>query len=367
MRISLLAGAIALLAATTAAHAGTHVGWYVAVDAGIHQPSKLNLTIDDVSLYSRDFDQSTDPEVPEGPVLSPAESKYSQGLKGGAAGFLRGGYQFTPHWRVEAELGDRESKIKRTLLDSGDNDSGATGAGHVNIGTAMVNVLYDFAPNSKIDPFVGLGAGQAHIKSSYRGQVDVDDDGDTVTTSYRLNNNARNSAWQFLAGFSWALSDRLNLDVTYRYLDAGKMKYKVTANATYTAFDCNFDDECCDDECCDGPCNVQNQSVEARNATVAVEAPPGMVSVDETDIITASTRRLHDQSLSVGLRWAFAAPPPPAPIVSAAAPRHRRNLPCRRRRRSTVPTVRRKTVRRRRPSPSTSPSTAPTCRIRLCR
>ncbi len=322
MRFKLVAGAAALALFATAAHAGTHIGWYVAADVGVHSPSKLHLTIDDVSIYSRDYDTDSGAEVPDGPALVPAGTRYNQTLKPGVASFVRGGYQFTPHWRVEAELGYRQSNIKHTLLDNGDNDSGASGSGHVNVATDMLNVIYDFAPDSKLDPFVGLGAGDARIKSSYRGQATFSgEDEDDVTATYKLNNRTSNGAWQILAGVSWALSDRLNLDVTYRYLDAGSMKYKVTANATYgVETECDDSDDCClpdaDCETVNFPEKVTNQRVRPATATTS-----DLVPVDETDIINGSTGRLSDQSVTLGLRWSFAPPAPPAPpVVEAAAP-----------------------------------------------
>lgn len=317
MRISLLAGAAALLAAASTAHAGTQIGWYVAADAGVHSLSTQHLTVSDVSLYSRSFDADSGAEISADPVLGGTTGPYSLKVKDGAAGFLHGGYQFTPHWRAELEFADRKGDIRRSLLDGNDSESGASGRGHLNLDSTLVNVIYDIAPENKVHPFVGLGAGNVRVKTTYRGEfVPTQTTGEAydVTTTYKISKKTFNTAWQFIAGLSWSLSDRLSMDLTYRYLDAGKVKYNITADSTYdvdvTSDDCGYSG---------GESNTErnaSRSVAVREARVTTTTVP----VTETDILGASSRRIRDQSLSIGLRWAFAAPPPPAPPVEAAAP-----------------------------------------------
>lgn len=321
MRFMLFAGASALIAIAGAAHAGTQIGWYVAADAGVHQPSTQHLSVSDVSLFSRDFDASSGAEFSNDPVLGGATGPYSLKPKDDAALFGRLGYRFAPHWRAELELGHRPGEIRHSILDGNDSESGANGRGHVNLDSTLVNVLYDFAPDSKVNPFLGLGVGNVRVKTTYRGAfvptptAQATGDPYDITTTYKINKKTFNTAWQFVAGVSWALSDRLDLDLTYRYLDAGKMHYDITADSTYSV-----------DVTTDDGCNYNNGGGDTeRNArrpaaVRAARVTTTTVPVAETDIIGASSSRLHDHSLSIGLRWSFAAPPPPAPPVEAAAP-----------------------------------------------
>ncbi len=325
MRFMLFAGASALIATAGAAHAGTQIGWYVAADAGVHQPSTQHLSVSDISLYSRDFDASSGADLPDDPVLGGATGPYSLKPKDDVALFGRLGYRFAPHWRAELELGNRPGEIKHSILDGNDSESGAAGRGHVNLDSTLINILYDFAPDAKVNPFIGLGVGNVRVKTKYRGEfVPTQTTGDPydITTTYKINKKTFNTAWQFVAGVSWALSDRLDLDLTYRYLDAGKMHYDITADSTYNvdvSDDCDEEDDCCFEEtaCTPPPPNPEGRAAPRLGANAQTI---NTVPVAETDIISASSSRLHDHSLTLGLRWSFAAPPPPAPPVEAAAP-----------------------------------------------
>lgn len=322
MRIKALASAaVALTLMASAATAGTHVGWYVAADGGVHQSSAQHVTITDATIYSQSVgafsgsSSSSDSlafDLPSGPAVDVVGQDFTLKTKPGAAGFVRAGYQFNPHWRVEAEVGDRLGKVKEL------------GEGHTNISTQMLNVLYDFIPEKDLHPFVGLGAGQATTKTMLKGNVQsVNIGGYDQDIVYKINSKTTNTAWQAIAGLSWALSDHMTMDLTYRYLDGGKVRYDVTADSTYNVA---VDDGCGYEEACGYGCDYSSACYGGKASPTAAVAPRtnaaviGTAAVSETDILVASPARIRDNSITLGLRWSFGGgnPPPPAMPMDSA-------------------------------------------------
>jgi outer membrane protein OmpA-like peptidoglycan-associated protein len=203
MKLKLLAG-VALASLFTAGTASAEPnGWYGAIDAGYHTIS------DDLELVSQT----------NGPVLNfETDDNW--------AGFARLGYRFTPNWRVELEGGYRASNEFGTVTNPSAglptgicNISPVAGAcenpeGSFKTATAMVNVIYDFGNEDwYFRPFVGLGAGVANITTEFVGTL-----GGNRTVAVGADDSSTELAAQALAGFAVRMSDRANLDVTYRYL-----------------------------------------------------------------------------------------------------------------------------------------------------
>jgi outer membrane protein OmpA-like peptidoglycan-associated protein/outer membrane protein W len=194
------AGALALSAGTASAEPN---GWYGAIDAGYHTIS------DDLELVSQT----------NGPVLNfETDDNW--------AGFARLGYRFTPNWRVELEGGYRAENEFGTVTNPSAglptgicNISPVAGAcenpeGSFKTATALVNVIYDFGNEDwAFRPFVGLGAGVANVTTEFVGTL-----GGNRTVAVGADDSSTELAAQALAGFAVRMSDRANLDVTYRYL-----------------------------------------------------------------------------------------------------------------------------------------------------
>jgi OOP family OmpA-OmpF porin len=224
MKFKLLAGA-ALAAVASASVAQAAEGWYGAVDIGYHWPDSISAESSNNAAngapYRWDFNQDDD-----------------------WAAFGRLGYQFNSNWRVELEIGYRPGDIDS--VRGGPNNSivglcapGVTRtaaaptcgspSGDLEVWTAMANVIYDFMPDSAISPFLGAGAGVAHGKLQTLGQFS------TVTGTLTAANPAIQNlsiddddtvfAYQAIAGLSWKASDRLNVDLTYRYLGGSDMDF----------------------------------------------------------------------------------------------------------------------------------------------
>jgi len=206
VRTRLFAGAaIAALLSAGAASAEPN-GWYGAIDAGWNmfgdEPVATSTT------PSADFDL---------------------GVENGWAAFGRLGYRFNPNWRVELEGGHRTGDF--VSADRADYGLPApptaicspayTGAnacggpeGDLNATTLMANVIYDFGPSYfGMRPFVGLGLGVNRVNTEFAGRI-----GQNPAATISADDSSTSFAAQALAGVAWAVSDRANIDVTYRYL-----------------------------------------------------------------------------------------------------------------------------------------------------
>jgi OmpA-OmpF porin, OOP family len=223
-------------------------GWlhpYVALDLGYHWP----LAIDATSL---------DP-APDG---QPYQWRYQLNADWNA--FLRVGYHVTPHLRVEFDGGLRESNIHSIHSTLPMDASGlAQGRGepwglcektnvpppctavyghpHINWAYAdngMINVVYDFLPQQRLTPFVGVGLGIYHLQfdshyyfSGVPGPITARN---PATQTLQLGGSILRPtqfAFQGVGGFSYKLKRKLNLDVTYRYIDAPFLRWN-TVNDT---------------------------------------------------------------------------------------------------------------------------------------
>lgn len=193
---------LALLAsAGTASLAHATEGWYGRLDAGY----SVDGTIDD---ETNKFDLSDDWM--------------------GSGGI---GYAFQNGFRLEGELAYRDND-----LDGVPQDSAIT--------SLMANAYYDFNRGGRFQPYIGAGIGYGRI------DVTGNDDQDAW-------------AWQAMAGVAVGLTDRLDLDIGYRYFD-----------------------------------------------------------MPEADFGTFNVEEIH-QAVTVGLRWQFqgaAEPPPPPPPPPSYTP-----------------------------------------------
>jgi OmpA-OmpF porin, OOP family len=173
---SLLLGAVASLALTGAANAREINGWYVGIEGGGNW-------IDDVDWTGIFDPDAAGANVPDADVFS---------FDAGWAALASVGYGFGGNWRAELEAGYRSNETDQGL------------AADVSEWSAMVNVLYDFhlTPQATLSLGAGAGADFAQLK------VDA----------FAYDADDWNLAYQGLAGIAYALSDNLDLTLTYRYL-----------------------------------------------------------------------------------------------------------------------------------------------------
>jgi OOP family OmpA-OmpF porin len=219
-RITKTVALAAMMAAgATAAHATE--GWYGRADVGYSTDGSVDLGADDLDL-DNDWTQHL-------------------GL----------GYALQNNFRLEGELGHRFNNFGTGVLDDGD----------VHVWSGMLNGFYDFNRGGRIEPYIGAGIGAARLNlSAVAGPISVHDD-DTVL------------AYQAMVGLAIGITERLDLDIGYRYFvaDGGE-------------FDGVFDSE-------------------GGDTAITVDGD------------------YEQQAVTVGLRWQFqGAEPPPPPVVVPPPP-----------------------------------------------
>jgi outer membrane protein OmpA-like peptidoglycan-associated protein len=140
------------------AKANATEGWYGRIDAGYSVDGSLD--VDGVDEFDFDDDWM-------------------------ASGGI--GYAYSNGFRLEGELAYRNNAIEDSDVD-------------VSATSAMANLYYDFNRGGRFEPYIGIGVGY--------GQVDVD---------LAALDDDSGFAYQALAGVAIGLTERLDLDVGYRY------------------------------------------------------------------------------------------------------------------------------------------------------
>lgn len=268
MRLLVGVAAVALCAASGASAQSALSGWYVAGDAGYHEPQDVKATSS--KGYQWNFNADKD-----------------------WAAFGRLGYRFSPNWRVEAEYGYRPSDLQGVrgaglsgaqpigLCTAGvGRTSASPGCGEPNgelkASTLMANLIFDMGGDSRLSPFIGVGAGTAWVHNKVYGQLSGVPAGAAIYQNTGFDDVDQAFAMQGLLGVAWNFADNWSMDLTGRYLRSSKLDWgSVTQNA--------------------GPAG-------------------GSI----TDVGTFSGR-YKDTSVTLGLRYTFGAPPPP-PLPPAPTP-----------------------------------------------
>jgi OmpA-OmpF porin, OOP family len=200
-----------------------HRGWYVGLEAGVNW-------IDDTSvIFSRSgfSDLVIETET--------ARSSWWGGSSSGGlefdtgwAGFATIGYGFEKNWRIELELGyrDNDATLTRTNCYGGGDSVESiaviegcrtrTYDGDMTEYTAMINVIYDVPLTEKLDLNLGLGAGVDYV------QLDLSRNGRTLTDE-----SDTRFAFQAIAGLTYQLTNRLDLSLTYRYLNVSEPEFQA--------------------------------------------------------------------------------------------------------------------------------------------
>ena len=252
LRFKCLAGtALTLVGAVGAgsALADTTLGWYVSGGVGHTSMSSQSLSISDVTASGSANGTGSVSAVPV--AAKSLKTDYD------GRGFVAAGYRFNRNMRAELELGARPGKIVAGL---GGPDK--TRLGTLDKTSLMANLIYDVAPDWGVHPFIGVGVGAVQAKADYSQPATVNGH----TMAYSIRSDKFTPAAQAIAGASLYVTSNLRFDLTYRYLRTGRVSYDV-----------------------------------------AVTDQQGSTSNSYTSHASGS---LTDQSISVGLRWAFGYAPP---------------------------------------------------------
>ncbi|MBX9747901.1 MAG: outer membrane beta-barrel protein, partial [Hyphomonadaceae bacterium] len=158
--------AVAAVAAGIAAPASATEGWYGRVDAGYSTGGEIEFSDGGSAQYDLENDWMA------------------------AAGI---GYAFQNNFRVEGEYAYRNNGLE-------DTDGELELTAH----SLFLNGYYDFNRGGRFEPYVGLGVG-------YVDPEDIDDSGVELDSGW---------GYQALVGVAIGITERLDLDVGYRYLVA---------------------------------------------------------------------------------------------------------------------------------------------------
>lgn len=222
-----LSMAILFAASSAAAQSFDEPRWYGAFDFGGHFPSSINST--------------TTGHAPDGEPYN-----WQWRFKNDWALAARVGYRLTRHVRVEGEFSFEPTDVASAHAP-GPNVGGVSASrpgepwglcqtppvagvcapltGPNKYFTAaysgMANVIYDFTPERRFDPFVGVGFGATHIQM-HTTYYFSGTPGATVATPQSLElagtlTHAGELAVQGLAGVSYRVAPKVHLDLTYRY------------------------------------------------------------------------------------------------------------------------------------------------------
>ena len=187
-------------------------GWYVGLEAGANW-------IDDTQ-FNYHFDDT--------PPLGFPDFSGDANFDTGWAALGTIGYAFDSHWRIEGEFGFRQNDMGGFSFFVEDNEEDLVRIsrdGELTEYTVMLNVIYDVPLSERLDLNLGLGAGADYSQFEDSGIVDDED----VTFAY-----------QAIAGLTYALTGRLDLSLTYRYLHVDEPSFSSSVPGRTDTY--QFDD-----------------------------------------------------------------------------------------------------------------------------
>ncbi len=186
---AILLGTVAAvsIAAASQQSEARNQGWYIGLEGG------ANWVSDNDALYG----SST-------PVVTTAASI---DFDTGWAVLATVGYAFDNNWRLELEGGYRsnDATVRTTFFPS-------TWTADLDQFSLMANVLYDVPLTERLDLTLGVGAGAVY--SEFDDQFSGQDDD-------------INFAFQGIVGLSYAVTNRLDLTLTYRYQNVDAPSYQL--------------------------------------------------------------------------------------------------------------------------------------------
>ena len=135
---------------------------------------------------------------------------------------------------VESAKGDPSRPLPNELCNLSGIVPCRAPDGSIESWTLMGNVIYDFAPGATINPFIGVGIGVNRLDVKATGQLSgitpPISAGNPPFQSLFIDDSDTNLAYQALAGLAWKATDRLNVDLTYRYFAGVDSTFRATGS-----------------------------------------------------------------------------------------------------------------------------------------
>ncbi|HGJ5868355.1 outer membrane protein [Arsenophonus nasoniae] len=143
------------------------------------------------------------------------------------------GYNFKPMFQLPVRV-ELDFTARSNLKKNGSNEAEIVDKrfdikmkDKIQINTLMVNAIYDFENSSQFTPYVLAGMGVAQNNRTANISTN-DSNGDTKSLSGKKVNY--NFAWSIGAGVKYDINSNLALDLSYRYINAGKAKTNGETN-----------------------------------------------------------------------------------------------------------------------------------------
>lgn len=185
-----LCATLCLLLLLAAPARGEHAGPYLGVYAGAHS-LQSSRAVDDLGSFGLKFEPAL-----QGSVVC--------------------GWDFEPgnplgEGRVELEYSRRRNPLKEVNFVEG----GFSGGGSVTADSLLVNFFGVYHDRSRWSPYIGAGIGAAIIKAT-----------DLQVTGQPLSSDAAVTlAYQVGAGLEYRLTERLSLDIGYRFFGSSRPRF----------------------------------------------------------------------------------------------------------------------------------------------
>ncbi|NVN87929.1 MAG: porin family protein [Rhodopseudomonas sp.] len=180
-------------------------GWYLRGDIG--------LTNSDAKLHNNLYDR-----LPPNTTLA----HLGHGFDGGTSYGLGAGYQFNSWFRADV-TGEYRSQVSfhgsDYLTFTPGGVLGDTYHGGYKSWVGLVNLYADLGTWWCITPFVGVGAGGAHIQTA--GFTDNGVANGNYGSYFAEGASKTNFAWAAHAGLAYKVSNNFTVELAYRYLDMG--------------------------------------------------------------------------------------------------------------------------------------------------
>lgn len=138
-------------------------------------------------------------------------------VEGKFAGFAALGYDYPGGVRTEIEVGFRD--LSAASLN------GTPAAGQVSATSVLGNLIYEFGSERwATRPYMGAGVGISYIEHQLFAGQGLGPGGGP---SFQIDDEESALSWQLIAGVTRRLSDRLAVDLSYRYFDTEKAEFKA--------------------------------------------------------------------------------------------------------------------------------------------
>ncbi|MEQ5287361.1 outer membrane protein [Providencia huaxiensis] len=132
--------------------------------------------------------------------------------------------------RTELDITLRgKASSKHNLSQAAGNNSNSSwfsssedGKNDITLNTFMINTYYDFKNQTNFTPYVSVGLGLASIKHKAQYITSEVNSGGSEYDAFSKSKTNSNFAWSLGLGSQYAINDNLSLDLSYRFLDAGK-------------------------------------------------------------------------------------------------------------------------------------------------